>query len=184
MPFATPDSGDTVILNSGVLVLRSSPWMKEFLRGVMDIALKDPEWDKAHHIGVGGDNAALAIAIAGCTHASSFPEKKACWLRADWFVGSPHIRGKMVVGDRSVYSDSGVPAEIQPHLSLIPQSQLQTYFLLEAFVVHYPGFSHRDDPAFANDWVVSPAVRTDDRGRKLMWAVDALFGDALQRNAS
>lgn len=140
-------SGDTCVINSGVLLLRKSRFSEAMLSNALELG-RDPEWDGVRQIGMGGENAAYAIILAGCAMNATQAQRVACYDRVDRGWRDEAFERRVRDGDTTALA-SVVATEMLPHVRLLAQGRFQSYELrLANFVLHYP--SHEDwrkDPA-------------------------------------
>ena len=150
-------SGNALVINSGVLLFRRSPWTDNLLveatqLGVSRGTRTEPEWRNAGKPGLGGietgglaDNWALAVVLAGCNRSSSAAELSSCCRRADGGNGNTTFKNAIHAGDQAV-ADTALSADAANHTRLLPRALFQSYQASEAqFVLHCPGGQHWQD---------------------------------------
>ena len=140
-------SGDTCIINSGLLLLRKSRFSEAMLSNALELG-RDPEWDGVRQIGMGGENAAYAIILAGCAMNATQAQRVACYDRVDRGWRDKAFERRVRDGDTTALA-SVVATEMLPHVRLLAQGRFQSYELrLANFVLHYPSQEDwRKDPA-------------------------------------
>jgi len=175
-------SGDTNLINSGVLLYHQSNWMDKFLAEALTMGL-DPEWDGLKKIGMGTENAAFAILLAGCSSRDSHSNLKACYDRVDGGYTSINLSRRIIEGDQSVLDTFAVPSHIQRHIIMLPQSKWQSHHLLHSFVLHYPGDTSEHELAFKNHWFRNDSTNETgfDRKDMILASIQALYGEHPER---
>ena len=149
---ATPPSfvfsGDTCIINAGVILVRNSAWSKALMLSALELG-REPEWDGKNAIGMKGDNAALAILLAGCPVRSTQAQRVACYDRVDRGWRDVAFERRIRAGDAAALASTVAP-EVLPHVRLLAQERFQAYALRAAkFILHYPSQDDwRNDPAY------------------------------------
>ena len=140
-------SGDTNIINAGVVLVRNSRWSEAMLTNALEMG-RDPEWDGVRQIGMGGDNAALAIILAGCATNATQAQRVTCYARVDRGWRDKPFERRVRDGDATALA-SAVATEMLPHVRLLAQDRFQSYELRSAnFVLRYPSEEDwRKDPA-------------------------------------
>ena len=140
-------SGDTCIINAGVILVRKSEWSETMLSETITFG-REYEFDRANAIGMTGDNAALAMMLGGCTPASTQAERIACYDRVNLGWTDKEITRRIRGGDAEML-DRFVGPAMRPHVQLLSQAEFQAYFLRDAkFMLHYPS---------SGDWRFDPA---------------------------
>ena len=121
-------SGDSNILNDGVILVRKSKWSERLLSDALAFG-REPEFDGANVIGMTGDNAALAILFGGCSPSSTQAEREACYDRVDVGWTDASVAQGIRDGDVAV-ADRLIAPSVRPHVHLVAQSRFQGEFLL------------------------------------------------------
>jgi hypothetical protein len=106
-------SGDTLVVNTGVVIWRSARSSIELLDRLWAI---HPTY-RLH------DNGALAIALAGCTPADSFRQWAACYNRMD---RGDLVNASLRAGDPAALEALGVAPEWRDRVHLVPQRMMNS----------------------------------------------------------
>lgn len=132
-------SGDyNNIINTGVLIVQNTPWMEYMLSEVYDIGNTTEDPTKKV-IGMGSDNAAFSMFLAGCTSNNTYDELKVCYDRADAGFRDPTKQSLIVHADVE-FMESIIPPHIFKHVKAVPHDALNCYNPHKAhFVAHFPG---------------------------------------------
>ena len=137
-------SADTNIINSGVMLLRSSTWMIKFIDEIIAIG-------PTPNLGMGYENTALAIALAGCNRRSTRVEREECYNRSDFAYlemkqsGSAISAAQLSNGNQSLLNRV-IKRCYSDYVHLLPQRAFNSYEVKNAkFIVHFPNTfsSHR-----------------------------------------
>lgn len=139
-------SGNKLVINSGVLLFRRSPWTDNLLTETVELGVSLGTWTKSKwrdaERGPGGDNWALAVVLAGCNRSSSAAELTGCYRRADGGNGNDTFTESIYAGKQAV-ADTALSADAAKRMRVLPRALFQSYQAAEAqFVLHYPGSLH------------------------------------------
>ena len=137
-------SGDTNAINTGVLLIRKSRFSLHMLSEVWKIGLV---MEKQGRIGMGLDNGAFSIFLAGCTGESSHKDMIRCYEKVD--IGwkdrpVPEISNKIRAADPGVYQQM-VPEHLLKHLRPVPQIEWNYYDSSAKFIIHFAGLLSKHD---------------------------------------
>ena len=142
-------SGDTNIINSGVMIFRRSPWSIQFINTIISIGhTPGPDPSFKGGLGMGYENTAFAIALVGCKPSSTQSQREECYKRSDYAYiekekGNKESYLKMTAGDREAL-DLVLVDEFKPYVHILPQSEFNSYKVRTAkFIVHFPSQKKR-----------------------------------------
>jgi hypothetical protein len=130
-------SGDTTIINTGVLLFRRTSWTTQILEEIWNIGgVHD-----AHRVtvGVGLDNGAFCVYFGGCTVNSTIDEMRACYRKADEGYHNKAVAVRVQSADPTIFA-SIVPQHILANVYPLPQRSWNSYRANEAkFIYHLAG---------------------------------------------
>jgi hypothetical protein len=136
-PVSLVFSGDSNVINTGVLLFKKSNWTTQLLSEVWEIG--GVHYKRKATVGMGLDNAAFAIYFGGCTASDSIDEMKSCYSKTDAGYQHPEIATRIRSADLSVFKKV-IPAEVLPNTLPLPQIWWNVYTPEEArFVYHLAG---------------------------------------------
>ena len=131
-------SGDTNIINSGVMIFKRSEWVSKFLDDVLAIG-------PTPGLGMGYENTALAIALVGCHKNSTRLEREQCYNRSDYAYIEKTQQNKktsyykIMLGIKSTLVGV-VDHQYIDYIHLMPHNWFNSYKAKSAnFIVHFPG---------------------------------------------
>ena len=129
-------SGDSNIINAGVMLLRNTDWMKYALKEVWDIGAN---FTKYPQIGMGYDNAAFSMFLAGCNGTSSESDLRQCYLKSD--AGYYSINDKLAISSANIeFYRTLLSPTVFPHVRPVPQHAFNCYHSNSAeFILHLAG---------------------------------------------
>lgn len=128
-------AADASIINSGVLLMKNNPWMKDILLEVWKIGLK---LDKHPKVGMGYDNAALIMFLAGCNSSSSYEELQACFFKGDLGNRDKKAKSEFFNANPSIFLPI-IDKNVAPHIHILPHNSLNCYNSQAAeFIFHIP----------------------------------------------
>ena len=133
-------SGDTNVINTGVMLLRNTDWMKYALKEVWDIGAN---FTKYPQIGMGYDNAAFSMFLAGCNGSSSESDLRQCYLKSD--AGYYSINDKLAISSANIeFYRTLLSPTVFPHVRPVPHDAFNCYQSDRAeFILHFAG-AHRE----------------------------------------
>lgn len=142
-------SGDTNIINSGVMIFRRSPWSIQFINTIISIGhTPGPDPSFKGGLGMGYENTAFAIALVGCAPSSTQAEREDCYRRSDYAYiekekGNKENYLRMTAGDRDAL-DAVLADKFKSHVHILPQTEFNSYKVRTAkFIVHFPSQKKR-----------------------------------------
>lgn len=148
-------------VNSGVLLIRRSKFSFHMLDEVWKIGGKMIEWGKQAAIGMGYDNCAFAVFLAGCTSNSSFEEYQKCYDKVDrgWIEGKETFLN-ISKADPSTYARM-LPPHILHHIQPVSQRELNCYDPNASKLITH--FAHQGRTAFRSmqEWVDKLGLHPD-----------------------
>ena len=142
-------SGDTNIINSGVMIFRRSEWSMDFIDKVVAIGhTPGPDPSFKGGLGMGYENTAFAIALVGCNSSATQTEREECYRKSDYAYidkenGDKRSYLKLTAGDKQAL-DAVLMDEYKVRVHLLPQTDFNSYKMRTAkFVVHFPSQKKR-----------------------------------------
>lgn len=146
-------SGDTLAINSGVMLFRRSKWSFDFLDEVWKVG---ELLENKPLIGCGIDNAAIAIVLSGCNSNSTYEQCRQCYQNVDlgFKDGSRYapIAERISHADITIYQKM-IPPRILKHILPVPQTLFQSYSKDTAeFIIHFAGHGE------ARSWALEDAA--------------------------
>ena len=116
--------GDSNIINSGVMLYRRSNWTDRFLDEALRMGRQDPEWNTKHMIGMGGENAALAIVLGGCIASQSHDALRACYRQVDL---GPSFRSVLFGGkQKEAFAAARLSSDVSKHVAMLAHTEWQS----------------------------------------------------------
>eukprot|EP01041_Mallomonas_annulata_P009299 gene9299-19298_t len=129
-------AGDTCILNTGVLLLKNTPWMHHALDEIWKMG---EIFENKPKIGMGYDNAAFAIFLAGCNSRNTYQQLQKCYYIADTGYRNPVDRNSIMQANDTLIKTIISP-EVYPYVRAIPHHAFNSYSPDDArFIAHFPG---------------------------------------------
>jgi len=127
-------SGDTNIINSGVLLMKNSEWSKYALNELYHIGF-------VNNLGV-EDNGAFSVFLMGCTHLSTQVEYRSCYDKADrgWRGPEKKVYHNYHLNANRSYIDEIVSEPIRNYVRVIPHTEFNSMSINGArFIRHFAG---------------------------------------------
>lgn len=129
-------SGDSNAINTGLLLIKNNKWISDSLKEIWEIG---QTFANHPQVGMGFDNCAFAMYVAGCKANNTFEELKSCYLKADLGFVQPEFKNDILSANSSAYQKMLAP-DIAAHVQPIPANAWNCYDQSSAsFVVHFPG---------------------------------------------
>ena len=136
-------SGDTNIANSGVLLFRKSAFALTVLNEMWNIETVVQVHGSGRQIGMGADNAALSVFLAGCNSSSTYNEMCKCYESSDVGYKNHAISDAIRRADQSTFAKI-IPAHILRAVQPLPQISFNRYADDAKFIFHTAGLpAHR-----------------------------------------
>ena len=133
-------SGDTNAMNTGVMLLRRSDWVLNALKEVWDIG---ETLSLNPKVGMGYDNAAFSMFLAGCNSSSSYEQLRLCFNASDLGATSNSSKLRIENADPEIYRLMLSP-QVLTHVLPVPHKLFNCYRTEDAkFVVHFAGYHER-----------------------------------------
>jgi len=129
-------SGDSNAINTGLMLVKNNQWIRDSLKEISDIG---DTFSNHPQIGMGFDNCAFSMYLAGCKSNNTIDELQSCYLKSDLGHIHPEFKNEIQQANFTVYQMILAP-EIAVHARPIPANAWNCYDKSSAsFVVHYPG---------------------------------------------